>query len=446
MANDEETPGYKLQRLRGFVDKSLTTTLLLLPNEPRFERLVEQKEAQARLDMDAAEARQYEDDAADELNKRFTAIPKKDDDLKKSSRVNTRFNKFEKDELDYDTQKSKLFDKFITDTGVPDPNKFQVYDWDEPLKLILAGRIGTPDKDVRLRNEELFSILLKKGNFRSFTSASTSGCIAQLDEIISKQPHFAEVVSLVKNEVLLAHARNQFVKIPPILVFGEQGIGKTHFSQSLAAAMSTKIHRHGFDTASTDASLIGSDKHWGNTSYGSIFELVCLGDCANPILLLDEIDKVVVSPMTTRDPLGPLHSLLEPVTSSAIKDLSVDITFDASLVTYIATANNPRRVPQTIRSRFVEFHIQPPDAGQALQVAKAVAISVEAEMMLPDFDPISSRLVAFIAHLSAREQGQALRRAYASAVSAGRTAVTANDLPSEVLYDEPILSKTTKLH
>jgi len=162
--------------------------------------------------------------------------------------------------------------------------------------------------------------------------------------------------------------------------------------------------------------------------------MVCLGDAANPIVLIDELDKA--SQTHNRNPIAPLHTLLEPITSDRVLDISVGLTFDASFVTWIATANNPSRIPAPIRSRFVEFDIQLPMGEHALKVARGVADSIHDEMGLPEFEPISPQIVKLIAHLVPREQGQVLRRAFASAIANQRTCLQRQDLPAEVLLSD----------
>lgn len=198
--------------------------------------------------------------------------------------------------------------------------------------------------------------------------------------------------------------------IPPILLGGDPGIGKTRFSQELAKALGTVIRRLPFDNGQTGNVLLGSDKHWANTSYGVVFEMVVLGHFANPIILLDEIDKA--SHWKNSDPLASLHTLLEPATSQRVRDLSLEIEFNASRVIWIATANDLVRIPQSLRSRFHEFWIEQPSGAQALQMAEVIAQDVHQEMNLSDFQSPAKEIVNFIAHLSAREQIQALRRAY----------------------------------
>lgn len=194
------------------------------------------------------------------------------------------------------------------------------------------------------------------------------------------------------------------------------------------------MRRHSFDSATTEAALTGSDRNWSNTTYGLVFEMVCLGDAANPIVLLDELDKA--SQSWSRNPIAPLHTLLEPATASKVMDISIGLTFDCSYVTWIATANNPSHISAPIRSRFLEFDIQLPMGAHALQVARGVADAIYDEMGLSEFEPISPQIVKLIAHLVPREQGQVLRRAFACAIANQRSALQRQDLPIEVLLSD----------
>jgi ATP-dependent Lon protease len=144
---------------------------------------------------------------------------------------------------------------------------------------------------------------------------------------------------------------------------GDPGIGKTRFSVELAHALGTVIRRLPFDNGQSGSSLLGSDKNWANTTYGAVFELVVLGQHANPVILLDEIDKA--SKRREGDALASLHTLLEPVTSQTVRDISVDFEFNASHVLWIATANDLTRVAPSLRSRFHEFWVEQPTGAQA---------------------------------------------------------------------------------
>jgi ATP-dependent Lon protease len=225
-------------------------------------------------------------------------------------------------------------------------------------------------------------------------------------------------------------------------------VGKTHFTLELARVMGRPVHRHSLDVSHTGSSLMGSARNWGNTQVGLVFDVVCLGDRADPLILLDELDK---ARRTDRDdPIAPLHSLLEPLTSKKVTDISAGIEFDASHIFWVATANDLHQIPAPIRSRFRVFHISVPSAEQAIALAQAVGLSVhrrmneqsnhqindEAGMPEPVFTAPSPRLFNLLAHLTPREQIQTTEHAYAVALANGRRQILREDLPAEVLLDD----------
>jgi ATP-dependent Lon protease len=179
-----------------------------------------------------------------------------------------------------------------------------------------------------------------------------------------------------------------------------------------------------------------------------VFDMVCLGDRADPLILLDELDKARRS--HNADPIAPLHSLLEPLTASKVTDISSGIEFDSSHIFWVSTANDLFRIPAPIRSRFRVFNISMPSAEQSIALAQAVGMSVHQRMNQqsndktdpetgtpePIFMAPSPRLFNLLAHLTPREQIQAWEHAYSTALANGRRQVVREDLPAEVLLDD----------
>lgn len=316
----------------------------------------------------------------------------------------------------------------VADRQAHDESSMAVYDVLEPLKLVQGLNTRTPDRDHHKRNEALYKQLKSKGHRRILARSKLDAL--DFKRLYQAFPHFTSVIDLVSEQFAFAELTGKPFLIPPILLGGDPGIGKTRFTHELAQALGTRMRRMPFDNTQTGASLLGSDKHWANTSYGMVFELVVLGANANPVILLDEIDKA--SQRREGHALASLHSLLEPETSERVCDISLDFEFNASRVIWIATANELDRVPQTLRSRFQEFWIEQPMGAQALQMAEAIAQEVHQEMNLHSFQPPARQLVHYIAHLSAREQIQALKRAYAAAGVDGRQQMSVADLPEQV--------------
>jgi ATP-dependent Lon protease len=155
-----------------------------------------------------------------------------------------------------------------------------------------------------------------------------------------------------------------------------------------------------------------------------------LGQHANAVFVLDEIDKALRDKRS--DPLAPLHSLLEPVTSTRVRDISLDFEFDASHVIWIATANYPWRVPQPVRSRMKEFWIQFPTAEESIQIAREVVRSAVAEVAPSNFESPGDDIGVLLGHLTAREVYQATSDAVAHAVAGGRMRLDRRDFTAEV--------------
>ena len=310
--------------------------------------------------------------------------------------------------------------------------QYPVYQFDAPAKLLARSSLNTPDKDIRKRDDEIYRKMTASTLLRDI--AMPKDIVQALDALRLNQPHFGAVIDLIRGQLLLGERTNKTVRIPPILLDGAPGLGKTHFAMELAKALGTTIKRISFDSAVTSATLMGSERRWSNTQFGAVFELICLGKYANPIIVLDEVDKI--DSLRDWNPLAPLHTLLEPSTAKCVRDISVDFEFDASLITWIATSNRKRLLPESLRSRFREFEIVKPSAQEAIQLATAVVAKSFADMQLADFEPPDKQWIVSLAHLTAREITQAMEQALASAVDQGRNRLTLADLPADVRADD----------
>lgn len=301
----------------------------------------------------------------------------------------------------------------------------------------MIGRIATlRDKDYQKRELELTKKLELAGALRDVVNPAfrPKKWAKALEYLREAHPHFIEVTDFVARRVTLSTRGRQPLRIPPLHLWGEPGLGKTHYANNLALALGAPIRRHSMENAQTSSLLLGTERHWSTATQGLIFQQIGLGTVANPVFLIDELDK---APRGSQyDPLAPLHSLLEPITASKVRDASLDIEFDASLAIYIATSNDPAKVPESLRSRFREFHILAPSGAQALKAAGVVAAVAAKHLGIPGFAAPTAQISNKLAHLTAREIYQAVQDSVARAVDAGRLYLTQSDLPPEMLDDE----------
>lgn len=414
---DKPNPqGYALVDVIVYREKRLHEFKLFLPATPNTKILVKNLKDQAVHAQTTQQAQTLEADVASMMH---------------PTAKNTEFNE-RKNTQSVTSDRDDIYARAMEDETKLSESHRQVYEWDAPLSLIDDTK--TPDSDLQTRNENIFKKLKKLGHMRRIARPESEHVLNALTTLRERQPHFSEVVNFVRQHLRLSFAQGKPLHLPPILLIGEPGLGKTLFSQQLAAAFQTPMHRHGFDNTSTGSTFTGSDRHWGNTSYGLMFELLCLNEIINPVILLDEIDKA--SDTRHHNPTIPLHTLLEPVSAEHVIDLSVGLTFNASFVTWVAAANDASRIPATLRSRFIEFLILPPLGHQAIQVAKYIAESVYLDLNVSTLERVSSNITKQLAHLTVREQIQLLKRAFASAFDDKRNCIELKDFPKYVFGNE----------
>ena len=362
---------------------------------------------------------------------------------------------------------------------LPASQRLRVYKEDEVQRM--ASTAQSVDSDVKNRNESVGYLLKAKGPWRRLGAPESVEAILALQE---DHPHFGEVIQFVANHVALQKMRSEApgqpstkpetvaeacgagqraragkgrskkasedrgapgedgsppVRLPPLLLFGPPGVGKTHFCESLAKVLGVPVRRHPMDQAETSSALLGSDITWANSRYGLVFDLLGMGEYANPLVILDELDKAQVINKSSgglSSPTGVLHSLLEPVSAASVRDISLDLEVDASQITWIATANYPWWVPATLRSRFKEFLITPPDAEQAIRLSLSVVKHAIKAAGFGAGEP-DRRIVVALAHLSAREIYQVTLAAASTAARRASRLIEVQDLPREIALGEP---------
>jgi ATP-dependent Lon protease len=315
--------------------------------------------------------------------------------------------------------------------------RYPVFDPEQGMALYRRMRLYL--KEDRQRYEVVYEHLKTLGHLRAIARPAPDA----LRQLALAQPHMAAVVEFVQERLELARRSRRPPRIPPILLVGEPGIGKTHFAQGLARALSAPLSIQRLDTDLTGALMLGSDRKFGNSQHGLLFELLALGQAANPVVVLDEIDKI----NRQRDQVqASLYSLLEPVSACHLRDISLEFELDARLVTWIATANEAQRLDPPLRSRFREFHIQVPSAEQSLILAAEVIRATVREMGVRGFRAEPQRLERHLAHLTARQIQQITQEAMARALKAGRRHLQREDLPPELLGEPGAHGPLNYLH
>ena len=235
------------------------------------------------------------------------------------------------------------------------------------LEALAEGR----ESDANQRLGEVVKKLKEHGDAHRTLTLIPEDWRRRLDQLAVDFPNFAEFVDFLHDQFALAEIGDGRLALPPILFDGDAGIGKTEVVLSLAEMFGTGKLVVDMASAQSGATLSGSDAFWTNTREGYLFELLAYGPTANPIVVLDELDKIFGDPRFRPD--AALYQLLEPRTAAIFRDLSVrDLALDASHVLWFATTNEVERISAPLLSRFSLFRIPDPNQEQTLGIAQSI--------------------------------------------------------------------------
>ncbi|HEX8923279.1 MAG TPA: AAA family ATPase [Patescibacteria group bacterium] len=165
-----------------------------------------------------------------------------------------------------------------------------------------------------------------------------------LDPVKERILEYVSVLALQKDR-----QPDKPLRAPVLLFVGLVGTGKTTMAKSIADVMGRQLIRIPFGGLGDPLYLRGQSRIYPNSEPGAVIRGLANVKCNNPVILLDEIDRVADEALNTI--MGVLVELLDPEQNNKFTDHYIDFPFDLSQVLFVATCNNTARIATAVMDR-----------------------------------------------------------------------------------------------
>lgn len=257
-------------------------------------------------------------------------------------------------------------------------------------------------------------------------------------EVLEEDHYGLEKVKKRIIEYLAVLKLKEDMKAPILCFYGPPGVGKTSLGKSIARSLNREFERFSLGGIRDEAEIRGHRRTYIGALPGRIIRAMKKAGKGNPVIMLDEIDKVGAD--YRGDPTSALLEVLDPEQNDTFSDNYLELEYDLSKVLFIATANSLETIPAPLRDRMEIINISGYTLEEKTQIAKKYLIpkQVKENGLKPNQITIDDNAIERIIDEYTRESGvRGLERQVAGVCRGVAAKVAAGELESfEVKTDD----------
>ena len=207
--------------------------------------------------------------------------------------------------------------------------------------------------------------------------STDSHSIRKARQVLDRDHYGLEDVKDAILELMSTIIRRGKVTGSIILLVGPPGVGKTSIGKSVAEALNRKFYRFSVGGMRDEAEIKGHRRTYIGAMPGKLIQALRRVETANPVIMLDEIDKLVSN--AQGDPASALLEVLDPAQNDAFVDHYLDVPFDISNVLFIATANTTDTIPRPLLDRMEVIRLSGYIQQEKLEIARRYLVNKQLE-------------------------------------------------------------------